>query len=139
MSTVGATNCAARMDMDFTDYGLRSIMDHDLDYDNNVFPPSPPQPQDSAGRPQDYAGSSPLPTGRPRSSSTPMLQPGNYKSYGAAYKLVPNFCAPMQFRIVLAPVRFRIVRAPMPLQIVRALTVSVLKNSSRPRIVRALE
>ena len=80
MSTVGATNCAARMDMDFTVYG------HDLDYDNNVFPPSPPQ-----------------------------------------------------FRIVLAPVRFRIVRAPMPLQIVRALTVSVLKNSSRPRIVRALE
>ena len=86
MSTVGATNCAARMDMDFTDYGLRSIMDHDLDYDNNVFPPSPPQ-----------------------------------------------------FRIVLAPVRFRIVRAPMPLQIVLALTVSVLKNSSRPRIVRALK
>ena len=77
------------MDMDLTDYGLRSIMDHDLDYDNNVFPPSPPQPQDSAGSPQDYAGSSPLPTGRPRSSSTPMLQPGNYKSYGAAYKLVP--------------------------------------------------
>ena len=100
MSTVGATNCAARMDIDFTDYGLRSIMDHDLDYDNNVFPPSPPQPQDSAGSPQDSA---------------------------------------MQFRIVLAPVRFRIVRAPMLLQIVRALTVSVLKNSSRPRIVRALE
>ena len=47
--------------------------------------------------------------------------------------------APMQFRIVLAPVRFRIVRAPMPLQIVRALKVSVLKNSSRPRIVHALE
>ena len=47
--------------------------------------------------------------------------------------------APMQFRIVLAPVRFQIVRAPMPLQIVRTLTVSVLKNSSRPRIVRALE
>ena len=127
MSTVGATNCAARMDMDFTDYGLRSIMDHDLDYDNNVFPPSPPQPQDSAGSPQDYAGSSPLPTGRPRSSSTPMQHINWY------------LCAPMQFRIVLAPVRFRIVRAPMPLQIVRALTVSVLKNSSRPRIVRALE
>ena len=47
MSTVGATNCAARMDMDLTDYGLRSIMDHDLDYDNNVFPPSPPHPQES--------------------------------------------------------------------------------------------
>ena len=57
MSTVGATNCAARMDMDLTDYGLRSIMDHDLDYDNNVFPPSPPQPQDSAGSLQDSAGS----------------------------------------------------------------------------------
>ena len=47
--------------------------------------------------------------------------------------------APMQFRIVLAPVRFRIVHAPMLLQIVHALTVSVFKISSRPRIVRALE
>ena len=86
MCRLSEQQTAARMAMDLTDYGLRSIMDHDLDYDNNVFPPSPPL-----------------------------------------------------FRIVLAPVRFRIVRAPMPLQIVLALTVSVLKNSSRPRIVRALE
>ena len=37
ISHFGATNCAARMDMDLTDYGLCSIMDHELDYDNNVF------------------------------------------------------------------------------------------------------
>ena len=75
------------MDMDLTDYGLRAIMDHDLDYDNVVFSPSPPHPAESAG-------SSPLPTGRPRSSSTPLplstVRPGSYKSYSAAYKLEVN-------------------------------------------------